>query len=394
MSKAIVAGVGMAKFEKPSASRPFRVTAAEAISAALKDADLTPADVEQVFSSHIFEVTGSGQHAVYDVFQTGIPIFNTNNACASGSSALFMARQLVECGGADCILVVGFDEMPAGAIELKFPQERVGDRIERVLDAHNYPKSDHGEILRWFGAAGLQYMDQYDAKPDIFAKVAVKSRAHAAANPLALFTSPIDEEEVMSARVIYGDYMTRLMACPPTCGAAAAVLVSKEFAKRRGIQSGVEIIAQSLATDTEASWKDAINASGADNTERAATEVYEKAGVGPDDIDVIELHDCFTINEVVTYEGLQLCPKGGASKFIHDRDNTYGGAVVVNPSGGLMSKGHPIGATGLAQCCELVWQLRGMGGARQVPDVNFALQHNIGLVGAAVVTLYGREDQV
>ena len=388
MSNTVVAGVGMAKFEKPGNNRSFRVMAGDAITMALDDAGLEPGDINQAFASHVYEVTGSGQHAIYDIFQTGIPIINLNNACASGSSGIYLARQLVESDAAECVLVVGFDEMPPGAISLDFPQEFVGDRIDRVLDAQGYPKSEQGGILRWFGAAGMQYMDKYDAKADIFAKVAVKSRNHAMANPFALFTTPIEEEEVLNSRSIYGGYMTKLMACPPTCGAAAAIIVSEKFARQRGLRADVEIAAQSLMSDTEASWVDAINASGADNTARAASDVYEQAGIGPDEIDVVELHDCFTINEVVTYESLQLCPEGGATKFIADGDNTYGGAVVVNPSGGLMSKGHPIGATGLAQCCELAWQLRGEAGARQVPDARFALQHNIGLVAASIVTLY------
>ena len=390
MSNAAVAGVGMVKFEKPGSSRSFRVMAREAITMALGDAGLDAGDINQAFASHVYEVTGSGQHAIYDVFQTGIPIINLNNACASGSSGIYLARQLVESGAADCVLVVGFDEMPAGAISLDFPQEFVGDRIDRVLDEQGYPKSEQGSILRWFGAAGIQYMDKYDAKPDIFAKVAVKSRNHAMANPYALLTAPIEEQEVLNARSIYGGYMTKLMACPPTCGAAAAIIVSNRFARKRGLCARVEIVAQSLVSDTEASWADAINASGAKNTARAAKDVYEQAGIGPNEIDVVELHDCFTINEVVTCESLQLCPEGDATKFVSDGDNTYGGAVVVNPSGGLMSKGHPIGATGLAQCCELVWQLRGEAGARQVPDARLALQHNVGLVAGSIVTLYGR----
>jgi len=378
----------MIKFAKPGKNRPFREMAAGAIRIALQDAQVSVDDIEQAFATYIYELTGSGQHAIYDVFQSGIPIVNLNNACASGSSGLYLARQLIESGALDCILVVGFDEMPRGAIDFQFPTEMAGVRVEAVLDAGGYANSEYGEILRWFGAAGRCYLDTYDATPDIFAKVSVKSRRHAQQNPYAVLTADIDEKDVLDSPIIYGDYLTKYMACPPTCGAAAAILVSREFADRNNIGKTVEIVAQSMTTDTLKSWTNAMNACGYDNTARAAREVYELSGIGPDDIDVVELHDCFTPNEVLSYESLGLCSEGGASKYIREGDNTYGGKHVVNPSGGLMSKGHPIGATGLAQCCELVWQMRGEAGSRQVDNARVALQHNIGIVGAAVVTMY------
>jgi sterol carrier protein 2 len=178
------------------------------------------------------------------------------------------------------------------------------------------------------------------------------------------------------------------MCCPPACGAGAAIICSEEFATRHDVSGSVEIIGQAMATDTAETWDDPIKLIGADMTRRAAASVYEQAGIGVDDIDVVELHDCFTTNEVITYEGLGLCGEGEATAFVDAGDNTYGGKFVVNPSGGLMSKGHPIGATGLAQCFELVNQLRGNAGQRQVPNAKIGLQHNLGLGGAAVVTMY------
>jgi len=216
----------------------------------------------------------------------------------------------------------------------------------------------------------------------------VKTRNHAAANPFALFTNELTVEEVMSAPPLYMDFLTRLMCCPPTCGAGAAIICSEEFAKRHGIEGAIEIAGQAMATDTPATWDNPINLVGADMTRRAAENVYQQTGIGPEDIDVIELHDCFTTNEVITYEGLGLCGEGEATAFVDAGNNTYGGEFVVNPSGGLMSKGHPIGATGLAQCFELVNQLRGKAGQRQVPGAKVALQHNLGLGGAVVVTMY------
>jgi acetyl-CoA acetyltransferase len=181
------------------------------------------------------------------------------------------------------------------------------------------------------------------------------------------------------------------MACPPTCGGAAALLVSEEFARRHGIASKVAILAQAMTTDRPDTFGDhsMITLVGAGMAREAARRVYEQAGIGPEDIDVCELHDCFAQNEVLSYEALGFCPEGGAEKFVDDGDNTYGGRIVVNPSGGLLSKGHPLGATGLAQCYELTHQLRATAGARQVDGARLALQHNLGLGGAAVVTLYG-----
>jgi len=195
-------------------------------------------------------------------------------------------------------------------------------------------------------------------------------------------------QQVLESPVIFGS-LTRLQCCPPTCGAAATIVVSEDFARARGLRSDVAIAAQAMTTDTSSSFDgDAMQLVGYDMAQEAARQVYEKSGVDPADIPVVELHDCFTTNELISYEALGLTPEGTAEKFILEGDNTYGGRVVTNPSGGLLSKGHPLGATGLAQCAELTWQLRGEAGDRQVDGARMALQHNIGLGGAAVVTLY------
>ncbi len=244
--------------------------------------------------------------------------------------------------------------------------------------------------LRYFGGAGLEHMRRYGTTLADFAKVRAKASRHAAANPLSVFRHVMTEDEVLNAPVIWPGVMTRPMACPPTCGAAAAILVSNDFARRMNLDPPVRIAAQAMTTDTPITLeaREMIELVGGDLTRRAARQVYEAAGVGPEDIRVVELHDCFAHSEVITYEALGLCGKGGAAKFIADQDNTYGGRVVTNPSGGLLSKGHPLGATGLAQCFELVCQLRGAAGARQVENLRHGLQHNLGLGGACVVTLY------
>jgi len=382
-----VAGVSLTPFKKPGQHRPFREMAADAIRGALEDAGLEPVDLQAAYAGYIYGDTGCGQHALYEALQTGIPVFNVNNACASGSSALYLARQAIMSGRVDCALAFGFEEMQPGALQAAFPdREAAGYRIEDQLNEQGIEAGPAAP--RWFGAAGKQYLEAYNASPSIFAEVAVKTRKHASANPHALFRTPITVDEVMASPVIYDGYLTKFMCCPPSCGAAAAVLVSERFAKQKGISSGVEIIGQAMATDREESWKDPMHMVGKEMVRRAANAVYEEGSFGPEDVDVIELHDCFTPNEVLTYDNIGLCEEGEAPKLIADGDNTYGGKWVVNPSGGLMSKGHPIGATGLAQCTEIVQQLRGASGERQVEGARIGLQHNIGLVAGAVITAY------
>lgn len=389
MSKnAYVAGVDMVKFRKPGTHEPYRVMAANAIRGALKNAGLEASQIQQAYGAYIYGDSTGAQHAFYEVGMTGIPVINVNNNCSSGSTALFLARQAVQFGAVDCALAFGFEEMQPGALGSNwYDRESPFDLLLKNLNQMgDYPEGPLA--LRTFGAAGLYYMEKYDAKPELFGKVSVKTRSHAINNPYSLFDTPLTLEQVMGDKVFYGGYLTRLMCCPPTCGAAAAIICSETFAKKHGVGNLVEIVGQAMATDTEASWDNPINLIGADMSRRAAQQTYAQSGLGPRDADVVELHDCFTPNEVITYEGLGLCGEGESTKFVEDGDNTYGGKFVINPSGGLMSKGHPIGATGLAQCTELVWHLRDQAGKRQVKGARVALQHNLGLGGAAVVTMY------
>lgn len=388
-SYAIVAGVGMIPFTKPGACEPYPVMAATAVRAALADAGIDYRKVQQAYAGYVYGDSTAGQRGLYEVGMTGIPVVNVNNNCSTGSSALFLARQAVEGGAADCVLAFGFEQMMPGAIGAMFgdrpsPFERFDAVTQELVDV------DLPLALRYFGGAGLAHMKEFGTKVETFAKIRAKASRHAANNPLALFRNVITEEEVMASPMLWPGVMTRLMACPPTCGAAAAILVSEAFAKKHGLDATVRIRAQAMTTDTPVSFeaRDMREVVGFSMTREGARQVYEAAAVGPEDISVVELHDCFAHNELLTYEGLGLCPVGGAEKFVEDGDNTYGGKVVTNPSGGLLSKGHPLGATGLAQCTELVEQLRGRAGARQVAGARLALQHNLGLGGACVVTLY------
>jgi len=386
----IVAGVGMIPFAKPGASAPYDAMGEEAVKLALADAGLGYAAIEQAYAGFVYGDSTAGQKVLYRVGMTGIPIVNVNNNCSTGSTALYLARQAVESGAADCVLAVGFEQMRPGALGSIF-EDRPSpfSEFDRVTDE----LVGHGEIplaLRYFGGAGKQHMDKYGTQLSTFAKIRAKASRHAARNPLALFRKEMTEGDVMQAPVIWEGVMTRSMACPPTCGAAAAVLVSEAFARRHNLNDTVRIRAQAMTTDRPSTFetRDMMRVVGFDLSKSAAEKVYEKAGIAPDDVDVVELHDCFAQNELITYEALGLCGEGEAEKFVLDGDNTYGGRFVTNPSGGLLSKGHPLGATGLAQCYELVHQLRGTAEARQVDGARLALQHNLGLGGAAVVTLY------
>ncbi len=386
----LVAGVGMIPFSKPSAGLTYDAMGASAARLALSDAGIGYQDVEQVYAGYVYGDSGSGHAAVYHLGLTTIPVFNVNSNCSSGSSALYLARQAVESGAAECVLVVGFEQMPKGALAQWF-DDRPSPLVrfeESVATTRGWDKSTPF-ALQFFGRAFEEHILQHGTDPRTFAKIVVKARRHAAANPRAVFREVITEEDVLGSQKVFGS-MTRLECCPPTCGAAAAILCSTDFAQRHGLKPSVKIAAQSMTTDSPESFNDGdpIKVVGYDMTRKAAQAVYEKAGVGPRDIPVIELHDCFAINELISYEGLGLVDPGSGDAFVADGRNTYGGQVVVNPSGGLLAKGHPLGATGLAQCAELVWQLRGQAGDRQVEGAHHGLQHNIGLGGACVVTLY------
>lgn len=388
MNRVMVAGVGMVPFTTPSKSEPYDVMASGAIRAALADAGIEFSQVQQAYAGYVYGDSTSGQKALYGVGRTGIPVINVNNNCSTGSSALWLARQAVASGAADCVLALGFEQMQRGALADKW-EDRPSPFVDFMAVAHQARgESEAPFAAQLFGGAGAEYAEKHGTAPETFARIAVKARQHAAHNPYAVFRDPVAVEEVLASPTIYGP-LTRLQCCPPTCGAAAAVITSEEFARKHGLRSDVAIAAQALTTDTPVSFEGGMPALvGYDMAKAAADQVYAAASVDPRDIRVVELHDCFTANELLSYEALGLTEEGTAEKFVMDGDNTYGGRVVTNPSGGLLSKGHPLGATGLAQCAELTWQLRGQAEARQVEDVTLALQHNIGLGGAAVVTLY------
>jgi acetyl-CoA acyltransferase len=392
-NRVFVIGVGMTKFEKPG-SRPdwdYPDMAKESGTKALEDAGIGFDLIDEAHVGFMYGESTSGQRAVYELGMTGIPVTNVNNNCATGSTALFLAARAIRGGLADCALALGFEKMQPGSLSTSYT-----DR-EQPLKRHIEAEAELFEFAfppaPWmFGAAGVEHMQRYGTTPDQFAKIGEKNHRHSVNNPYAQFQDEYTLDEIKSAKMIYEPaQLTRLQCSPTSDGSGAVIVASEEFVDEHGLAGqAVEIVGQAMVTDLPSTFSDksAISLVGANMSRHAALEVYEQADIGPDDIDVIELHDCFSVNELLTYEALGLCPQGEGGKLIDAGETTYGGRWVVNPSGGLISKGHPLGATGLAQASELTWQLRGTADKRQVDGAKIALQHNIGLGGAVVVTAY------
>jgi acetyl-CoA acetyltransferase len=389
--KVYVVGVGMTKFEKPgSKSWDYPDMAKEAGEKALADAGIAYDLIEQACVGYCYGDSTCGQRAIYTLGLTGIPIYNVNNNCSTGSTALYMAKQFIEGGIADCVLALGFEKMEKGSLGVKF-NDRTNPMDQQFMLMNELRGVGAAPIApQFFGNAGREHMEKYGTTPEHFAKIGYKNHKHSVNNPYSQFQDEYSLEQIKAAPMVW-EPLTKLQCCPTSDGAGAAILASEEFVKKHGLQkNAVEILGMAMTTDfkTTFSEKSSMKLVGYDMTKAAARRVFEQSGVGPENVDVVELHDCFSANELITYEALGLCGEGKAGEFIDSGANTYGGKVVVNPSGGLISKGHPLGATGLAQCAELNWQVRGQADKRQVKDAKIALQHNLGLGGAAVVTMY------
>ncbi|MFF9910726.1 lipid-transfer protein [Streptomyces sp. NPDC013457] len=404
MGKAYIVGVGMTKFEKPE-TRDWQYwdMAREAGTAALADAGVSYDQVEQVPVGYCFQASTAGQRAAYELGLTGVPVYNVNNNCATASTALMMARQFVAGGASDCVLALGFEKMARGALGggsdggARGGAADVGGKTSPVARHYGIMAAGHGfemspPTAQIFGNAAREHMERYGTTEAQLAAVGAKNHRHSANNPNAQFQDVYSVDEILAAKTIHRP-LTKLQCSPTSDGSAAAVVVSERFVVEHGLHDkAVEIVAQSMTTDTEESFASGscIDAVGRPMSRAAARQVYETSGLGIEDVDVVELHDCFSVNELLTYEALGMCEEGASGKLVESGATTYGGRWVVNPSGGLISKGHPLGATGLAQAAELVWQLRGEAGPRQVEGARVGLAHNIGLGGAAVVTLLRR----
>jgi sterol carrier protein 2 len=367
--KVYVIGVGMTKFEKPGSREwDYPQMAKEAGSKALEDAGIAYGDIEQAAVGYCYGDSTCGERAVYELGLTGIPIYNVNNNCATGSTALFMGKQFVEGGIAECVLALGFEKMEKGSLGIKYtdrtnPMDKHGAMLFELRGFAKAPPAP-----QFFGNAGREHSERYGTTAEQFAKIGWKNHKHSVNNPYSQFQDEYSLEDILNAPMIY-EPLTKLQCCPTSDGAGAAIVASADFVKKHGLQDrAVEILGMAMTTDYPSTFeeKSSIKLVGYDMTRRAAQRVYEQSGLGPENVDVVELHDCFSCNEMITYEALGLCPEGEGGKFVDSGAQTYGGQVVVNPSGGLISKGHPLGATGLAQCSELNWQLRGLAERRQV----------------------------
>jgi len=385
----------MTKFEKPGSREwDYPDMAREAGTKALADARISYEQVEQACVGYCFGDSTCGERAAYELGLTGIPIYNVNNNCATGSTALFMAKQFVEGGLSDCTLALGFEKMEKGSLGVKYTDRTnpMDKHFQLMVELRGFAKAPPAPQM--FGNAGREHMERYGTTAEQFAKIGWKNHKHSVNNPYSQFQDEYTLEQILEAPMVY-EPLTRLQCCPTSDGAGAAVLCSEDFLRKHKLEDrAVEILGMAMVTDLPSTFdeKSCIKMVGADMTRKAADQVYEQSGLGPENVDVVELHDCFSCNEMITYEALRLCPEGKGGQFVDEGAQTYGGQVVVNPSGGLISKGHPLGATGLAQCSELCWQLRGQAEARQVEGARVALQHNLGLGGAAVVSMYRRPE--
>lgn len=389
--KVYVIGVGMTKFEKPGKRQDFDFPdmAKEAGTKALGDAGLTYDQIQQACVGYVYGDTTCGQRALYELGMTGIPIYNVNNACSTGSTALFMAKQLVEGGMADCVMALGFEKMERGPLQMKYADRTspMGKHVEVMIDQRGF---ESGPVTaQLFGNAAKEHMEKFGSTKDHLIKIAQKNHKHSTNNPYSQFQDEYSFDEIKNSPSIF-DPLTKLQCCPTSDGSAAVIVASEDFVRKHNLQGqAVEIVGMEMGTDTPSTFgRSSMSLVGYDMTKHTADRLFAKAGLKREDVSVVELHDCFSANELITYEALGLCPPGKAGEFIDKGDNTYGGKYVVNPSGGLISKGHPLGATGLAQCTELTWQLRGMAGKRQVPGAKLCLQHNVGLGGAVICALY------
>src|SRR5688500_3719055 len=392
-NRTFVIGVGMTKFDKPGTKEgDYPDWAKEAGDKALADAGVPYEDVEQAYARYCYGDSTYGQRALYQLGLTGIPVVNVNNNCSTGSSALFLARQAVKGGVADCALAVGFEKMEKGSLGVKYDDRTpaLDKHMMRMFELRAPEQSPFAPQM--FGNAGRDHMEKYGSEPDHYAWIGWKNHKHSVNNPYAQFQDEYTMDEIKEARMIH-EPLTKLQCSPTSDGAACAIVASEGYVDQHDLwDQAVEIAGQAMVTDLSSTFDDetdCIKIVGYDMSKEAARKAYEEAEVSAADVDVCELHDCFSANELITYEALGFAEEGEGHKLVESEATTYGGnGPVVNPSGGLISKGHPLGATGLAQCSELTWQLRGKADKRQVDGAKVALQHNIGLGGAAVVSVY------
>lgn len=363
MRETVIIGAAMKRFGKYEQS--ILDMGAECCLDALKDAGVEWKNIKAAYCSHVLMGVTVGQSILIKLGATGIPIFNVDNGCAGGTTAMILARQAIGAGIYDLALIVGVQKMGKGVLGPEITDMPEIDKVQRSMGLLSLP-SKYAMIAR-------RHMSEYGTTAEQLAKVSVKNHKHGVLNPYSQYRREFTLEEVMQSRMI-ADPLTLYQCAPTGDGVAAIILCAKELSpKYRGegnvIMAGAALASQVFVPDDPTS----IHA----YTIKASKEAYEMAGCGPEDLDVVELHDCFSIAEICHYENLGLCSKGEGGHLLDSGATALGGRIPVNPSGGLLSRGDPTGATGLAQVVEIVWQLRGDAGQRQVPGANVGLTHNL-----------------
>jgi acetyl-CoA acetyltransferase len=367
MNNAYIIGTGMTRFGRHT-TRSVESLAAEAILAALKDAKLEWRDVQQLYAAHVQQGVAAGQRVMKEIGPSGIPVLNVENCAAAGATAIREAANTVRAGACEVLAVVGFEKMEPGALLNVTP-----------ASDPNVPMGLTVVPMR-YAVIGMEHMQRYGTTREQFAQISVKNHAHAVHNPYAHHARAVTLEQVLASRMIC-DPINVLQCSPVSDGAAAVVVCSESFLKRHGKGREARIIASALRSDIDLP---AYNRHTTDLIRRTADAAYELAGLGPEDVDVVELHDCFSVAELVSYEALRLCPEGEGGRLVDDGSTCIGGRLPVNPSGGLLARGHPLGATGVAQLVELVTQLRGEAEQRQVNTPRVGLAYNAGIMSACV----------
>ena len=370
MSDVYILGVDMIKFGRfPDRTVPS--LGAEAALLALDDAGLTIQDMEALYCGNLGQSSCMvGQRILQEIGQTGMPVVNCANACATGATAFREAWTSIKAGLYDVVLAVGVEQMGKGL--LGGTGAGKGIPKEGLLGSGTMPAV--------FAEAGMEHARKYGTTFEQFAKISVKNHHHSTMNPKAMYQIETPLEDVMNAEMIsYPN--SKLMCSVNVDGSAAAVLVSEKKAKELGMERVVKVKASILSSDPYQE-RDLVMPDVNTCTRKAAKEAYEMAGVGPEDIDLVELHDCFATAEMLHYENLGLCKDGDAGRMIDEGEVALGGRVPVNVSGGLLSKGHPLGATGIANIYEVSTHLRGEAGERQVEGAKLGLTHVIGLGSA------------
>lgn len=360
MTDTHIAGVGMVRFGKYPVEVTFEHLALGAAREAMGDAGASPAAIEAVYVGHVFGGPVAGQRVAVQLGLGGRPVSNHENYCASGATAVREASIAIRAGIHDVVLVIGAEKMTDRVAGGVMPDPTDLDAINGMVMAANH------------GMSARRYMYDHGATREQIAAVAVKNHAHSVHNPYAQYQRPISMDEVLGARII-ADPLGLYDCSPISDGAAAAILCSPAGLRRLGISRTPRLAATALVSGSPVQVGNSINDE--DVSRRAGEQAWEQSGYGPDDIDFVEMHDCFTIAEIVRLEGLGVVPVGEGGEWTEAGDTSLGGKLPVNVSGGLLSRGHPVGATGVAQLCELTWQLTGRGGGRQIANPNVGLAY-------------------